>query len=299
MRGKTLGIIGYGHIGSQLRPSPRRIGMRVIFFDVPKAPRTATPSPPHPSTTCWRRRRGQPARARNAGDPRMIGRAELERDEEGLLPHQRRARHRGRSRRSCRSPEHRPSARGGHGRLPGEPASTPRIRERRCKAAERDPHTPYRRLDRRGAGAYRREVARKLVEYCDTGSTMGAVNFPQVSCPRARRHPLHARPSERPGHDGRLNEVFSAGVNIAAQYLQTDAELGYVVFDAEVPGQESAALLEIDARARWHDPGKALLRAALRALKDNHQGRELSRFPCGPDTELSARRGANRNRSRG
>ena len=34
IRGKTLGIVGYGHIGSQLSVLAEAMGMNVIFFDV-------------------------------------------------------------------------------------------------------------------------------------------------------------------------------------------------------------------------------------------------------------------------
>ena len=33
MRGKTLGIVGYGHIGSQLGVLAEALGMRVIYYD--------------------------------------------------------------------------------------------------------------------------------------------------------------------------------------------------------------------------------------------------------------------------
>ena len=90
------------------------------------------------------------------------------------------------------------------------------------------------------------EVARKLVDYSDTGSTVGAVNFPQVQLPPrpAGTRFMHVH-RNAPGMLGRLNEIFSRrDLNIAAQYLQTDGELGYVVVDADVPAEESAALLE-------------------------------------------------------
>jgi D-3-phosphoglycerate dehydrogenase / 2-oxoglutarate reductase len=90
------------------------------------------------------------------------------------------------------------------------------------------------------------EVARKLVDYSDTGSTVGAVNFPQVLLPPrpvGTRY-MHVHRNV-PGMLGRLNETFARRrLNIAAQYLQTDGELGYVVIDADVPAEESAALLE-------------------------------------------------------
>jgi D-3-phosphoglycerate dehydrogenase / 2-oxoglutarate reductase len=89
------------------------------------------------------------------------------------------------------------------------------------------------------------EAARKLVDYYVTGSTMGAVNFPEVQ--------LHLRPTGArfshvhrnvPGMLRRLNEVFlQRDVNIAAQYLETHGELGYVVLDADLGGQDSHELL--------------------------------------------------------
>jgi len=79
------------------------------------------------------------------------------------------------------------------------------------------------------------EVARKLVEYSDVGSTVGTVNFPQVqltSNPSGTRFLQVQR--NLPGELGKLNDVFaSKKVNIASQYYQTDGEVGYVVLDAE------------------------------------------------------------------
>ena len=77
------------------------------------------------------------------------------------------------------------------------------------------------------------EVAHKLIDYTDTGATVGAVNFPQVELsprPAATRY-LHIHRNV-PGMLGRVNGVFSGrGLNIAGQYLQTDGELGYVVVE--------------------------------------------------------------------
>jgi D-3-phosphoglycerate dehydrogenase len=79
------------------------------------------------------------------------------------------------------------------------------------------------------------EVARKLVEYSDVGSTIGTVNFPQVQLtpnPSGTRFLQVQR--NLPGELGKLNDVFaSRKVNIVAQYYQTDGEVGYVVLDAE------------------------------------------------------------------
>ena len=79
------------------------------------------------------------------------------------------------------------------------------------------------------------EVAEKLIRYSDNGSTVGAVNFPQVSIQpnRDKQRFLHIH-KNMPGLLKDINHVFtSKGINIAAQYLQTDPEIGYVIIDAE------------------------------------------------------------------
>ncbi len=79
------------------------------------------------------------------------------------------------------------------------------------------------------------EVAEKLVKYSDTGATIGATNFVQVSLQpnnNAQRF-LHIHKNE-PGILKEVNYVFtSKGINIAAEYLQTDPEIGYVIIDTE------------------------------------------------------------------
>jgi D-3-phosphoglycerate dehydrogenase len=79
------------------------------------------------------------------------------------------------------------------------------------------------------------EVARKFVEYSDVGSTTGAVNFPQVQLPPRPAGTRFIQVQRNlPGELGHLNEVFARHkVNIAAQHYQTDGELGYVVLDAD------------------------------------------------------------------
>jgi D-3-phosphoglycerate dehydrogenase len=79
------------------------------------------------------------------------------------------------------------------------------------------------------------EVAEKLVKYSDTGDTIGATNFVQISLQpnsNAQRF-LHIHKNE-PGVLKEVNYVFtSKGINIAGEYLQTDPEIGYVIIDTE------------------------------------------------------------------
>ena len=93
-----------------------------------------------------------------------------------------------------------------------------------------------------------REVASKLIRYSNNGSTLSAVNFPEVSLPA---HPglcrlLHIHRNV-PGMLTRINERLSnAGINIAGQYLQTNQHVGYVVVDVE-SGSSTEALNEVQA----------------------------------------------------
>ena len=79
------------------------------------------------------------------------------------------------------------------------------------------------------------EVAEKLIRYSDNGSTIGAVNFPQISlAPNQNQQRFLHIHKNMPGILKEINHVFtSKDINIAAQYLQTDPEIGYVIIDTE------------------------------------------------------------------
>ncbi|MFC5524970.1 phosphoglycerate dehydrogenase [Rhodanobacter ginsengisoli] len=88
------------------------------------------------------------------------------------------------------------------------------------------------------------EVASKLIRYSDNGSTLSAVNFPEVTLPEHpnSRRLLHIHRNV-PGTLSRINELFSAGnINIDAQFLQTDSEVGYVVIDVSADTRQANAL---------------------------------------------------------
>ncbi len=90
------------------------------------------------------------------------------------------------------------------------------------------------------------EVTRKLVEYSDVGSTLGAVNFPQVQLPPRPTGTRFMHVHEnRPGILNSLVNVFSTyNINIASQFLQTDGEVGYLVMEADGVGEASETVLE-------------------------------------------------------
>ena len=90
------------------------------------------------------------------------------------------------------------------------------------------------------------EVAGKLTKYSDNGSTLSAVNFPEVSLPEHGENVsrlLHIH-ENRPGILTRINQIFAEqSINIAAQYLQTTPEIGYVVIDVETDAENAALQL--------------------------------------------------------
>ena len=86
------------------------------------------------------------------------------------------------------------------------------------------------------------EVAIKLLRYSNNGSTSSAVNFPEVSLPEhaGKSRLLHIHQNV-PGVLARINERFSsAGINVAAQFLQTSGDIGYVVIDVDTDASQVA-----------------------------------------------------------
>ena len=98
------------------------------------------------------------------------------------------------------------------------------------------------------------EVAEKLVRYSDNGSTLTSVNFPEVALPP---HPNHHRVlhvhENRPGVLSAINTVFAENqINIGSQFLQTSDKIGYVVIDVDRDYSEVALekLSEIEGTIR-------------------------------------------------
>lgn len=86
------------------------------------------------------------------------------------------------------------------------------------------------------------EVADKLVRYCGNGTTLSAVNFPEVSLPNHENtHRLLHIHANVPGVLSQINNVFSENdINISGQYLNTNDKIGYVVIDIDAAHSELA-----------------------------------------------------------
>ena len=88
------------------------------------------------------------------------------------------------------------------------------------------------------------EVAAKLVRYSDNGSTLSSVNFPEVTLPGhdGSRRILHIHRNV-PGVLSQINDIFrDRGINIDGQFLRTDPKVGYVVIDVTADEEQTASL---------------------------------------------------------
>jgi D-3-phosphoglycerate dehydrogenase len=98
------------------------------------------------------------------------------------------------------------------------------------------------------------EVSEKLIKYSDNGTTTSAVNIPEVALPsHPGQHRLLHLHENVPGVLSRINTVLSDnGINISGQYLQTNEKVGYVVVDVdkEYSSQALKALLSIEHTIR-------------------------------------------------
>jgi D-3-phosphoglycerate dehydrogenase len=80
-----------------------------------------------------------------------------------------------------------------------------------------------------------REVATSLIKYVNTGSTQGAVNFPQIEMPQAAgTHRILNVHRNVPGVLRDVNHIVSErNANIHSQMLSTDSEIGYLIMDLD------------------------------------------------------------------
>jgi D-3-phosphoglycerate dehydrogenase len=247
VRGKTLGIIGYGNIGSQLSYLAEALGMRVIFFDTTDKLRHGNTEPAASLLELLAQSDivtlHVPETPATQG---MIGRGEIQSMKPGayLINNSRgtvvdldalaTALREGKLRGAAIDV------------FPVEPSSNAERFASPLQGLENVILTPH--IGGSTEEAQERigeEVARKLIEYSDSGSTMSAVNFPQVQLPS---RPMGTRfiqvQRNLPGMLGKLNEVLARhAINIAAQYYETRNDVGYVVLDADASAADSQRVL--------------------------------------------------------
>jgi len=237
VRGKCLGIVGYGRIGTQLGLLAEALGMRVIYHDVENKLALGNARPAASLAALL-----ETADVVSLHVPEtpatqgMIGAAELSHMPPG----------------AC-------LINASRGTVVEIDALVEALRSRRLAGAALDvfpeePKTageafvsPLQAMDnvlltphiggsteeaQQNIGI---EVAGKLIKYSNNGSTVSAVNFPEVSLPEhPGKHRLLHIHHNQPGVLSAINAVFSAQrINIAGQYLQTNSRIGYVVMDVD------------------------------------------------------------------
>jgi D-3-phosphoglycerate dehydrogenase len=248
VRGKTLGLVGYGNIGSQVSTLAEAIGMRVIYFDLADKLRHGNTEPVASLQELLTQADVVSLHVpETRATYQMIGERELAAMRRGayLINN---------SRGHVVDLEALAAAlKSGHlagaavDVFPQEPESNTERLKTPLQGIGNVILTPH--IGGSTEEAQERigtEVARKMLDYVETGSTMGAVNFPQAQLPGrpAGGRLLHIH-RNIPGMMRRLSEVFlQLDINIAAQYLQTDNEIGYVVLDAEAAGERLNDLLD-------------------------------------------------------
>ncbi len=248
VRGKCLGIVGYGHIGTQDGLLAEALGMQVVYYDIetklalgnvrvlPSLDAllaTADVVTLHvPETPQTSRMIGAEQLARMKAGSHLINAARgTVVDIEALVD----------------ALESRHLAGAALDVFPTEP-----------KGNDEEFISPLRRFDnvlltphvggsteeaQQNIGL---EVAGKLIKYSNNGSTLSSVNFPEVALPEhPGKHRLLHIHRNQPGVLSELNAIFSElHINVAGQYLQTNPQIGYVVMDVETQGRAEARQLK-------------------------------------------------------
>lgn len=245
-RGKRLGIIGYGHIGTQLGIIAENLGMRVYYYDIENKLSLGNATQIHNMYDLLNKCDVISLHVpETASTQNMIGQNEIAQMKHGAIlinaargtivdiPA------------LCRALESGHLSGAAVDVFPVEPATNAEVFESPLTKFDNVFLTPHvggsTQEAQENIGI---EVAGKLTKYSDNGSTLSSVNFPEVSLPshsNASRL-LHIH-KNRPGVLTQINTIFAQdGINIVGQYLQTNSEIGYVVIDVETQRSEEALL---------------------------------------------------------
>lgn len=237
VRGKTLGIIGYGHIGSQVSILAENMGMNIVYYDIEKKLSLGNAKPLNsledllaaadaitlhvPSTELTRNMISGEQLAMMKKGACLINASRGDVVDYKAAAEFLRSRHLSGVAADV---------------FPKEPATTeePFVTElQEFSNTILTPHIGGSTMEAQANIGL--EVAEKLVKYSDTGSTIGAVNFVEIALrPNASKQRFLHIHKNVPGVLREVNNFFSSrGINISAEYLQTDPEIGYVIIETE------------------------------------------------------------------
>ncbi len=246
VRGKTLGIVGYGHIGSQVSVLAEAFGLRVIYYDVVKKLPLGNSQSVETLAELLRRSDFVSLHVPDTRATRgMLGAAEIKlmRPGAALINASRGT--------VVDIPALAEAIRSGHlsgaavDVFPEEPASNSQAFKSELQGLPNvilTPHIGGSTLEAQESIGL--EVAASFISYLRDGSSLGAVNFPPLSLPQQHAGAIRIANVHRnvPGVLGSINSIVSdLGANILGQALATDERIGFVVMDVEV--QEAHELL--------------------------------------------------------
>ncbi|WP_422377287.1 phosphoglycerate dehydrogenase [Roseibium sp.] len=248
VRGKTLGIIGYGNIGTQLSNLAEAMGLRVIYFDLVDKLQHGNVAPAEsldalleasdvvslhvPDTPETRNMFGADQIAKMKKGAFLINNARGKVIDIDALA-------------AALTSGHLAGA--AIDVFPVEPKSNKDEFISPLRGLDNVILTPHVGGSTEEAQArIGEEVSKRLVEYSDVGSTIGAVSFPQVQLPKGidatRFIQVH---HNAPGAMRTLNDLFTRhNLNIFAQYMQSHSDIGYVVLDVDSPVEDPVKILE-------------------------------------------------------
>ncbi|HSY20570.1 MAG TPA: phosphoglycerate dehydrogenase [Polyangiaceae bacterium] len=258
VRGKTLGIIGYGHIGRQVGVIAEALGMRILFFDI-------TAKLPMGNNTSTKTLEDMLAQSdfvtlhvpETPETKNMIGARELAAMRAGsyLLNASRGT--------VVDIPALAEALKTGHlggaaiDVFPQEPQSNADPFDSPLKGLANVVLTPHIGGSTAEAQeAIGREVGAALIKFVNAGVTAGAVNFPVIDLPlKAGKHRILNVHRNVPGVLRDINHIVSEkGANIAQQVLATDPEIGYLVMDLDQDVsrevKKAVALLDTSLKTR-------------------------------------------------
>lgn len=246
IRGKKLGIVGYGHIGAQLSIIAENLGMQVYYYDIEQKLTLGNAEPVSSLHELLSLADvvslHVPATAETKN---MIQAAEFEAMKKGAYLINAARGNIVDIDALCKALEEGKIAGAAIDVFPREPTANDLPFESPLMQFDNvilTPHIGGSTIEaQQNIGT---DVAAKLIKYSNNGSTMTATNFPEVALPEhmGLSRILHVH-KNAPGVLKQINEVFSdQEINIAGQYLQTNAEIGYVVMD--INGEPSEKLLK-------------------------------------------------------
>ncbi len=237
IRGKTLGIVGYGHIGSQVSVLAESMGLKVVYYDIVK--RLPLGNAQVCSTFSELLGLSDFVTLHVPETPQtkdMMGASELRKMKQGAYLINA-------SRGTVvviedlvKALKEKHIAGAAVDVFPEEPSSN---KEKFSSLLQGIPNvflTPHIGGSTEEAQyAIGLEVAESFRRFLKVGSTSGAVNFPQVDLPViAGAHRIINVHKNEPGVLGEINGVVSKfGANIQGQFLSTDNRIGYLVMDVE------------------------------------------------------------------